>query len=66
MALHTCDIDRLSPPLLMTHGYGLSQRLGQILEKQLDNYISDSYASPIIRTSRSRVTPECSLTTLMT
>lgn len=66
MALHTCDIDRLSPPLLMTHGYGLSQRLGQILEKQSDIYISDSYASPIIRTSRSRVTPECSLTTLMT
>lgn len=66
MALHTCDIDRLSPPLLMTHGYWLPQRLGQILEKQSDNYISDSYASPIIRTSRSRVTPECSLTTLMT
>lgn len=66
MALHTCDIDRLSPPLLMTHGYWLFQRFGQILEKQSDIYISDSYASPIIRTSRSRVTPECSLTTLMT
>ena len=65
MALHTCDIDRLSPPLLMTHGYGLSQRLRQILEKQSD-YILDSYASPIIRTSRSRVTPECSSTVLMT
>lgn len=66
MALHTCDIDRLSPPLLMTHGYGLSQGLGQILEKQSDNYISDSYASPIILTSLSRVTPECSSTVLMT
>ena len=66
MALHTCDIDRLSPPLLMTHGYWLFQRLRQNLEKQSDIYISDSYASPIIRTSRSRVTPECSLTTLMT
>lgn len=62
MALHTCDIDRLSPPLLMTHGYWLFQRFGQIFEKQSDIYISDSYASPIIRTSRSRVTPECSLT----
>ena len=62
MALHTCDIDRLSPPLLMTHGYWLSQRLGQILEKQSDIYIWDSYASPIILTSLSKVTPECSLT----
>lgn len=66
MALHTCDIDRLSPPLLMTHGYWLFQRFRQNLEKQSDIYIWDSYASPIIRTSRSRVTPECSLTTLMT
>ena len=66
MALHTCDIDRLSPPLLMTHGYGLFQRFGQILEKQSDIYTWDSYASPIIRTSRSRVTPECSSTVLMT
>ena len=62
MALHTCDIDRLSPPLLMTHGYWLSQRLRQILDKQLDIYIWDSSASPIILTSLSRVTPECSLT----
>ena len=66
MALHTCDIDRLSPPLLMTHGYWLSQRLRQILDKQLDIYIWDSSASPIILTSLSRVTPECSLTVLMT
>ena len=66
MALHTCDIDRLSPPLLMTHGYWLSQRFRQILEKQLDIYIWDSSASPIILTSRSRVTPECSFTVLMT
>ena len=66
MALHTCDIDRLSPPLLMTHGYWLSQRLRQILDKQLDIYIWDSSASPIILTSLSRVTPECSFTVLMT
>ena len=66
MALHTCDIDRLSPPLLMTHGYWLFQRLRQNLEKQTDIYISDSSASPIIRTSRSRVTPECSSTVLIT